>query len=166
MILVFLIILAVNAPDCWGTIFKSIGALNQVMISVCYVLYFSAMDQMSTYDLNDPTERQQYQNMKVLWGLYRSNEFFQNERSGQADDVASILFPIIPLFAIIVVCFVQKELDKWYQRNFNLTIPLNPEVKHEIRKFEVKEDLDFERRKKEVEDLVKEGTRNTLDQPR
>jgi len=80
--------------------------------------------------------------------------------------VASILFPIIPLFAIIVVCFVQKELDKWYQRNFNLTIPLNPEVKHEIRKFEVKEDLDFERRKKEVEDLVKEGTRNTLDQPR
>jgi hypothetical protein len=38
------------------------------MIGVCYVIYFMLFDQMSSYDMNDPTERQMFQNMGVLWG--------------------------------------------------------------------------------------------------
>lgn len=123
MVLVLLILLAVNAhPDCWRTAYKSIGSLLQVMICVCYILYFSLLDQMTQYDLNDQQEHQQYTNMKILWGLYQSQQVIQSEQNGRADDVASILIAIIPLFVIICFCFIQKELDSWFFHNFNVSI--------------------------------------------
>jgi hypothetical protein len=83
---------------------------------------------MSSYELSDPQERQQYQNMKVLWGLYSSSTIIQNESGGKADDVASILTSIVPLFIILCLCFIQKELDRWVTSNFNVTIHLNVSI--------------------------------------
>ena len=61
MVLLLLIILACNAsPQGWKTIYKWIGTLVQTMIGVCYVIYFMLFDQMSSYDMNDPTERQMF----------------------------------------------------------------------------------------------------------
>jgi hypothetical protein len=45
------------------------------MICVCYILYVALIDQMASYDQRDPTQRQQFWNMKILWGQYQSNEF-------------------------------------------------------------------------------------------
>jgi hypothetical protein len=59
MVIILLILLAVHAsPDCWRTIYKSIGTLVQLMMCTCYILYFALLDQMSSYDLNDPRQRQ------------------------------------------------------------------------------------------------------------
>ena len=59
MVLIVLILLATNAsPDCWRTIYRSIGSLVQIMICVCYTMYFALIDQMSSYDQNDQAERQ------------------------------------------------------------------------------------------------------------
>lgn len=80
MVLIILILLATNAsPDCWRTIYRSIGSLVQIMICVCYALYFALIDQMSSYDQNDQTERQQFQNMKVLWGVYQSKQVYESQ---------------------------------------------------------------------------------------
>jgi len=72
MILSLLVLLAVNGPDCWRSAYKPIGTLLQVMMCVCYLLYFVLLDYMAAYDLNDAQDRQQYHNMKVLWGQYLS----------------------------------------------------------------------------------------------
>lgn len=50
MILVLLCLLAMNAKDCWRTIYKSVGTLLQIMICVCYLLYFILLDQMENFD--------------------------------------------------------------------------------------------------------------------
>lgn len=156
MILVMLILLATNAnPDCWRTIYKSIGTLLQVMITVCYILYFSLLDQMQTYDLNDATERQQYQNMKVLWGLYQSGIIIQSEQNGKADDVASILSAIIPLFVILCLCFVQKEIDKWFNKNFNVSIHVDPKIKREVLRHQLREDREFRKLKRTMKEQLK-----------
>ncbi len=71
MIVLLLILMAYNStPSAWRQIHQSIGTLVQIMICACYVLYFMLLDQMTSYDQNNPTERQQFQNMKVFWGLY------------------------------------------------------------------------------------------------
>lgn len=136
MVLIILILLATNAsPDCWRTIYRSIGSLVQIMICVCYTLYFALIDQMSSYDQNDQTERQQFQNMKVLWGVYQSKQVYESQRTGQADDIASVLIAIIPLFIILCTCFLQKELDKWFTHNFEVTIQVTDEIHLEVRKY-------------------------------
>lgn len=136
MVLFLLILLATNAsPDCWRTIYRSIGSLTQIMICVCYTLYFALIDQMSSYDQNDQTERQQFQNMKVLWGVYQSKQVYESQQTGQADDIASVLIAIIPLFIILCTCFLQKELDKWFAHNFGVTVQVTDEVQLEVRKY-------------------------------
>ena len=44
--------------------------------------------------------------MKVLWGLYSSATIIQNQSGGRAEDVASILAAIVPLFVILCLCFI------------------------------------------------------------
>jgi membrane protein YdbS with pleckstrin-like domain len=45
MILVMLILLAVDAtPNCWRRVHKSFGTLIQLMMCVCYILYFALID--------------------------------------------------------------------------------------------------------------------------
>jgi len=115
------------------------------MICVCYVLYVALIDQMASYDQRDPTQRQQFWNMKILWGQYQSNEFITAQTNGYADDVkgASVLYGIIPLFAILSACFLFKLIDKWYERNFNVLLHLDGPAKKELLRFKLREERDL-----------------------
>lgn len=54
MIVALLILLAwYSNPDCWRTAYKGIGTLLQIMMCICYTLYFFLLDVMESYDLND-----------------------------------------------------------------------------------------------------------------
>lgn len=58
MLLIFLILLATGSSNNqWRAIYQSLGTLVQVMIVVCYSLYFGFIDQMASYNQNDPSER-------------------------------------------------------------------------------------------------------------
>lgn len=74
--------------------------------------------------------------MKVLYGLYQSNSIIKSQQQGQADDVASVLMAIIPLFIILCICFIQKELESWFIKTFNITIHTNDSIFSEIKKIE------------------------------
>ena len=73
--------------------------------------------------------------MKVLWGVYQSKQVYESQRTGQADDIASVLLPIIPLFIILSCCFLQKELDKWFSISFIVTVQVTDEIHHEVSKY-------------------------------
>lgn len=107
---------------------------------VCYLLYFVLLEEMASYDLNKPQDRQQYQNMKVLWGLYQSSQIISSQLNGRADDVASILTALIPLFVILCLCFLLKELDKWFVEHFNVTIFVDVNIKREMLRFKLVEE--------------------------
>ena len=87
----------------------------------------------------------------MLWGLYQSGQIIQSQSTGQADDVASILTAIIPLFIILCVCFLQKEVDKWYEKYFNVTVHVNGDIKREILRFNLKEAREVKNLKKEFD---------------
>ena len=78
--------------------------------------------------------------MKVMWGLYSSQQIITSEIGGRADDEVSILYPIIALFAILCLCFLQKELDKWFVAKFNINIHLNVHIKREVLRFRLQEE--------------------------
>jgi hypothetical protein len=92
--------------------------------------------------------------MKVLWGLYSSSTIIQNESGGKADDVASILTSIVPLFIILCLCFIQKELDRWVTSNFNVTIHLNVSIKREALRFILTEDRQVKRRNEAIQETL------------
>ena len=73
--------------------------------------------------------------MKVLWGVYQSKQVYESQRTGQADDIASVLLPIIPLFIILSCCFLQKELDKWFSTSFMVTVQMTDEIRREVSKY-------------------------------
>jgi hypothetical protein len=54
--------------------------------------------------------------------------------------VVSILAAIIPLFAILCLCFLQKELDAWFSEHFHVSIPVNVHVNREILRFRLLEE--------------------------
>ena len=123
---------------------------------VAYAIYFSLLDYMATIDQNSEHERQWFQNMEVLWGLYDTNRILQNQAEGQADDVANVLIPIIPLFAILCACFIYKELDKWFRTSFDVTIPTNYKIEREARRIDIKRERDVHRANRELQDKLRE----------
>ena len=46
---------------------------------------------------------------------------------------------IIPLFAILCVCFIQKELETWFARTFNVSIHTNDSIFKEIKRIHKKQ---------------------------
>lgn len=115
--------------------------------------------------------------MKVLWGQYQSNEFITAQTNGYADDVkgASVLYGIIPLFAILSACFLFKLIDKWYEKNFNVLIHLDGPAKKELLRFKLREERDLrtaqarqeEDLNREVEGLQPDGSHDgSGDQPK
>lgn len=93
------------------------------------------IDQMASYDQTNPVERQQLQNKKVIWGLYQTSQIIESEQNGRADDEARIFFSIIPLFLILCLCFLYKELDQWVYKNMNVSIHLTLAIKREFMRF-------------------------------
>lgn len=69
--------------------------------------------------------------------------------------MASILSAIIPLFVILCLCFLQKEIDKWYSKNFSVSIHLDPKIKREVLRHRLREDREFRKLKKEMEEQLK-----------
>ena len=116
------------------------------------MIYFMLFDQMSSYDMNDPTERQQFQNMGVLWGQYQARDLIKSQQTGQADDVASILTAIIPLFIILSLCFTFKIVDQWIEKNFSIHIHLDGEIKREMLRFKLKEAKEIKSIQKNLND--------------
>ena len=94
--------------------------------------------------------------MEVLWGLYDTNRILQNQAEGQADDVANVLIPIIPLFAILCACFIYKELDKWFRTSFDVTIPTNYKIEREARRIDIKRERDVHRANKDLQNKLRE----------
>lgn len=92
--------------------------------------------------------------MKVLWGLYSSATIIQNQSGGKAEDVASILASIVPLFVILCLCFIQKELDRWVTSSFNVTIHLTVAIKREALRFKLTEDRQVKRRNEAVQETL------------
>ncbi len=56
-----------------------------------------------------------------------------------------------------------KELDKWYQKHFNLTIHLDGDIKKEVLRFQIKEDLDFKQQKTALEEQLKRDMKSSTD---
>ena len=94
--------------------------------------------------------------MEVLWGLYDTNRILKSQAEGQADDVANVLIPIIPLFAILIACFIYKELDKWFRSNFDVTIHTDYRIERETRRLEIKKERDIYRENKALEERLRE----------
>jgi hypothetical protein len=68
-----------------------------------------------------------------------------------------VLYGIIPLFAILCACFLFKLIDKWYEKNFNVLVHVDPSVKRELLRFKLREERDLKRMQKRLEeDLNKE----------
>jgi hypothetical protein len=145
---------ATNNP--FRAIYKPIGTLLQVQIVICYSIYFALLDYMATINQNDEHEKQWFQNMEVLWGLYDTNKILKSQAEGQADDIANVLIPIIPLFAILLACFIYKELDKWFRTNFDVTVIADYRIERESRRIEIKRERDIRRKNKEVERKLRE----------
>lgn len=47
---------------------------------------------------------------------------------------------LIPLFVILCLCFLLKELDKWFAEHFNVTVFVNVNIKKEILRFKLAEE--------------------------
>jgi ribosomal protein L12E/L44/L45/RPP1/RPP2 len=111
---------------------------------------------MATINQNDVHEAQWFQNMEVLWGLYDTNRILKFQAEGQGDDVANVLIPIIPLFAILCACFIYKELDKWFRTNFDVTIITDHKIERETRRIEIKRERDIHLKNKELEKKLRD----------
>lgn len=79
--------------------------------------------------------------MKVFWGLYESNKFIESQLTGRADDIASIFVTLIPLFCVLSICFLYKELEFWFEKRFHVTIHLTKAIKKEIERFKIRDKL-------------------------
>jgi hypothetical protein len=111
---------------------------------------------MSSLDQTNPSERQVLQNKKVLWGLYQTSQVIASEQNGSADDVPSVFISIVPLFLILILCFLYKELDNWVYTNFNLTIHLTVPIKREVLRFTLRENRDIKKMNLEIEEALKD----------
>jgi len=70
--------------------------------------------------------------------------------------VANVLIPIIPLFAILIACFIYKELDKWFRSSFDVTIHTDYRIERETRRLEIKKERDIYRENKALEERLRE----------
>lgn len=61
------------------------------------------------------------------------------------------MIPIIPLFAILLGCFIYKELDKWFRTNFDVTIQADYRIEREATRIQIKKERDIHRENKALE---------------
>lgn len=62
------------------------------------------------------------------------------------------------MFCILLVCFIYKELDKWFRSNFDVTIHLNANIARELKRILIKRDNEVVRQNMKTEkDLKKKA---------
>jgi hypothetical protein len=71
-----------STSNPYRAIYKPIGTLLQIQIVVCYSIYFSLLDYMATINQDVEHEKQWFQNMEVLWGLYDTNRILKTQAEG------------------------------------------------------------------------------------
>lgn len=59
--------------------------------------------------------------------------------------------PIIPLFVILIVCFIYKELDRWYRSNFDITIHTNLKINRETLRIYIQREREIHQKNKELD---------------
>jgi hypothetical protein len=93
----------------------------------------------------------------VLWGLYRIDQIIAKNR--RADELVSVFLSIVPLFVILLFCFVYKELDGWITENFNISIHLTMDIKREVLRFKLNEEKEIGKQNDEIEQRIEETLR-------